>query len=109
LGARTPGNTFLELPTKPSIYLLACRKYKARTFHGGAFGLTGGFMTASPSTGTPINPGTHLKPGDEAAPGTPGTGEDICPECSGTGKRKDGNECPNCEGTGRIIQAIGGG
>jgi hypothetical protein len=24
--------------------------------------------------------------GDEARPGTPGTGEDICPECNGKGK-----------------------
>jgi DnaJ-class molecular chaperone len=66
-------------------------------------------MTAPPSTETPSKSGTHLKPGDEAAPGTSGTGEDICPECSGTGKLKDGNECPTCEGSGRIIQAIGGG
>ena len=26
-------------------------------------------------------------PGDEAAPGTPGTGEDICPQCKGSGSR----------------------
>lgn len=25
-------------------------------------------------------------PGDEARPGTPGTGEDIYPECNGKGK-----------------------
>ena len=66
-------------------------------------------MTASLSPGTPANAGSHLKPGDEALPGTPGTGEDICPECRGTGKLKDGDECPTCEGTGRIVQAIGGG
>jgi len=47
-------------------------------------------------------------PGDEAAPGTPGTGEDICPECSGTGKL-NGKPCPNCGGTGRIVEGIGGG
>lgn len=47
-------------------------------------------------------------PGDAAAPGTPGTGEDICPVCSGTGK-KDGAPCPNCGGTGRIVEGIGGG
>ncbi len=50
-----------------------------------------------------------LNPGDEAAPGTPGTGEDICPVCSGTGKSKDGKDCPNCGGTGIIIEGIGGG
>lgn len=66
-------------------------------------------MTATPSSGTPQNSGRVLKPGDEAAPGTPGTGEDLCQECSGTGKLKDGSECPSCEGTGRIVQGIGGG
>jgi hypothetical protein len=46
-------------------------------------------------------------PGDEAPPGTPGTGEDICPECNGSG-RKDGKRCQNCAGTGKIIRGIGG-
>jgi hypothetical protein len=50
----------------------------------------------------------HLKPGDEALAGTPGTGEDICPNCSGTGIWKD-KDCPICEGTGKITQGIGGG
>jgi hypothetical protein len=27
-----------------------------------------------------------MSPGEEARPGTPGTGEDICPECKGSGK-----------------------
>jgi hypothetical protein len=48
-----------------------------------------------------------LNPGDEAAPGTPGTGEDICPQCRGAG-RLDGAPCPNCGGSGRIVEAIGG-
>ena len=46
-------------------------------------------------------------PGDEAAPGTPGTGEDICPQCNGSG-RKDGRRCENCAGSGRIVRGIGG-
>jgi RecJ-like exonuclease len=48
-----------------------------------------------------------LHPGDEAAPGTPGTGEDVCPECQGKG-RIDGAPCPNCGGSGKIIRAVGG-
>jgi hypothetical protein len=68
--------------------------------------LTGDAM--NPSTGTPGSV-PHRKPGDEAPPGTPGTGEDICQDCSGTGKRADGSECPACEGTGRVIEGIGGG
>ncbi|MEH2517153.1 putative RNA-binding Zn-ribbon protein involved in translation (DUF1610 family) [Bradyrhizobium sp. AZCC 1610] len=48
-----------------------------------------------------------LNPGDEAARGTPGTGDDICPECGGEG-RIDGSPCPNCGGGGIITRAIGG-
>ena len=48
-----------------------------------------------------------LNPGDEAAPGTPGTGDDICPECHGNG-RVNGSPCPNCGGSGTITRAIGG-
>jgi DnaJ-class molecular chaperone len=47
------------------------------------------------------------RPGDEAPPGTPGTGEDVCPDCEGSGKRQ-GRECPTCQGTGRIVEGIGG-
>jgi hypothetical protein len=46
-------------------------------------------------------------PGDEAPPGTPGTGEDICPECKGSGRR-EGRRCENCAGTGKVIRGIGG-
>lgn len=48
-----------------------------------------------------------MNPGDEAAPGTPGTGEALCPRCSGSG-RQDGEECPVCGGTGKVIEGIGG-
>ncbi|MCA6113575.1 hypothetical protein J6524_01340 [Bradyrhizobium sp. WSM 1738] len=48
-----------------------------------------------------------LNPGDEAPRGTPGTGEDICPECHGNG-RINGAPCPNCGGGGTINRAIGG-
>lgn len=46
-------------------------------------------------------------PGDEAAPGTPGTGENICPVCNGSG-RTDAGECKNCSGIGKVIEGIGG-
>jgi RecJ-like exonuclease len=48
-----------------------------------------------------------MNPGDEAAPGTPGTGEDVCPECHGSGRLQSG-ACRNCGGTGKVIRAIGG-
>jgi hypothetical protein len=47
-------------------------------------------------------------PGDEATPGTPGTGENLCPDCGGTGKQGE-RPCPSCGGTGKIIEGIGGG
>jgi hypothetical protein len=50
-----------------------------------------------------------LCPGDEAAPGMPGTGEDLCLKCNGTGKLEDGKECPECCGTGKVVRAVGGG
>jgi RecJ-like exonuclease len=46
-------------------------------------------------------------PGDDATPGTPGTGEDICRECNGSG-RVGNRPCPNCGGTGKVIEGIGG-
>jgi hypothetical protein len=51
---------------------------------------------------------TKLNPGDQAKPGTPGTGENICPECKGSG-RIGMASCPNCGGTGKIIEGVGGG
>jgi hypothetical protein len=48
-----------------------------------------------------------LNPGDEAARGTPGTGEDVCPQCHGSG-RADGAACSNCGGRGTIVRGIGG-
>ncbi len=47
-------------------------------------------------------------PGDDAKPGTSGTGENVCPVCKGT-KTIGGAPCENCGGTGVIIEGIGGG
>jgi len=47
-------------------------------------------------------------PGDDAPPGTPGTGENVCPRCNGSGQ-DDGGTCPECEGSGKVIEGIGGG
>jgi DnaJ-class molecular chaperone len=47
-----------------------------------------------------------MNPGDEAAPGTPQSGEAVCPQCSGTGRWQD-RECEVCGGTGKVIQFVG--
>jgi hypothetical protein len=49
-----------------------------------------------------------MNPGDEAPAGTPGTGEDVCPVCSGKGRLASGRPCENCGGTGKVIEGIGG-
>jgi DnaJ-class molecular chaperone len=36
-----------------------------------------------------------------------GKGENICPECSGSGQ-VDGRECRTCGGTGTVTEPIGG-
>lgn len=47
-------------------------------------------------------------PGDDALPGTPGTGENVCPECNGSGRLAN-KPCPNCDGTGKVIEGMSGG
>jgi hypothetical protein len=54
------------------------------------------------------DPGAALDPGDEAKPGTPGTGEAVCGRCGGSGRFNDA-PCPTCGGTGKVVHAIGGG
>ena len=56
-------------------------------------------------TGAPNT--TDMNPGDQAPKGTPGTGDNICPECGGKGSL-DGKPCPNCGGTGKVIEGVGG-
>lgn len=65
---------------------------------------------SGPHTGQPAAPraAAPMAPGDEAPAGAPGTGEDVCPRCGGTG-RLDGSACPDCAGTGKVNVGIGGG
>jgi hypothetical protein len=56
---------------------------------------------------TPGSKRAPMSPGDEAPAGTTGTGEDICPDCGGSGQRA-GRECPTCQGTGKVTVGIGG-
>ena len=54
------------------------------------------------------NTADGTNPGDEAAPGTPGTGENICRTCNGSGEQ-EGKTCPECGGTGKVIEGLAGG
>lgn len=55
----------------------------------------------------PLRPTPPMSPGDEAPAGTPGTGEDVCPVCGGSGK-SGGSTCTNCSGTGKVTVGVGG-
>jgi hypothetical protein len=52
-------------------------------------------------------PQAPMAPGDEAPAGTAGTGENVCPECGGSG-RIGASSCATCQGTGKVIVGIGG-
>ena len=62
----------------------------------------------NPSASEPVPTASgQVNPGDEAPAGTPGTGENVCRDCSGSG-RVNGAPCPSCGGTGKVITAVGG-
>jgi DnaJ-class molecular chaperone len=56
---------------------------------------------------TPVGSSGEMSPGDQAPPGTPGTGENVCPTCGGSGRAR-AVACPTCDGTGTVIEAVGG-
>jgi len=66
--------------------------------------------TEKPASRAPVAQQSQasMNAGDEAPPGTAGTGETVCPECQGTGRRR-GATCAHCGGSGKITQGIGGG
>ena len=71
------------------------------TMQGGRDRSTATFNAAGADQQAPMSPG------DEAPEGTPGTGENVCPHCAGSGRRGD-QACPMCQGTGKVITGIGG-
>lgn len=50
--------------------------------------------------------GGSRNPGDEARPGSPQTGEQICPACDGSGRQGEA-ACEPCAGTGRVTAIVG--
>jgi DnaJ-class molecular chaperone len=44
---------------------------------------------------------------DQVPGGAPGSGENVCRKCNGSGK-VDGKPCPDCGGTGKVTTGIGG-
>jgi len=62
---------------------------------------------SGPSTvHVPASGGGARQPGDEARPGSPQTGEQICPACGGSG-RQHAESCDNCGGTGHVVVIVG--
>ncbi|MDB5368845.1 MAG: hypothetical protein JWP20_403 [Roseomonas sp.] len=62
--------------------------------------------SSPPEAELPQEPGGQ-KPGDDAPAGTPGTGDDICPDCQGSGQINE-KPCETCKGTGVVTKGIGG-
>jgi len=52
-----------------------------------------------------VSSGTKA-PGDEVAPGSEQSGENVCRRCSGTGK-VDEQRCPECQGSGKVVTLVG--
>ena len=63
----------------------------------------------SSGTGATAPGESNMRPGDEAPPGTPGTGDNVCPACNGKGTLASGEKDPNCGGTGVVTTGIAGG
>jgi DnaJ-class molecular chaperone len=63
-------------------------------------------MTSGSRETPPDTPPSPRKPGDEARPGSKQSGDQICPDCGGTG-RVEGADCPSCAGTGRVTAIVG--
>ncbi|HVL70942.1 MAG TPA: hypothetical protein VM434_03560 [Beijerinckiaceae bacterium] len=61
-------------------------------------------MTRSTKHEAPARRGR--RPGDEARPGSPQTGEQICPACRGSG-RVGAAPCADCGGSGRVVRLVG--
>lgn len=72
------------------------------TPHAGEREPSGGGKPAGAATTPPLHRG------DEAPPGTPGSGETICRRCGGGGTLAGGTACPDCGGSGKTVAAIGG-
>jgi hypothetical protein len=66
------------------------------------------FIVESSMTAEKPKPRPETRPGDEAPPGTPGTGENVCRACKGAGTIDD-RPCAECGGSGIIIAGIAGG
>lgn len=47
-----------------------------------------------------------LTAGDKAQPDAENAGEDLCPQCNGTGRYRD-EECTNCGGSGKVFVPVG--
>jgi DnaJ-class molecular chaperone len=65
--------------------------------------------TAAQSGTRDVGAPSEMNPGDQAPPGTPGTGENLCPTCSGSGRLQGGESCRTCGGTGLVTEGVSGG
>lgn len=64
-------------------------------------------QAASQAPRQPVCAQPPMAPGDQAPAGMPSTGENVCPQCGGTG-RLGASACPHCQGTGVVTVGISG-
>ena len=55
----------------------------------------------------PAASGGLRRPGDETGPESAQSGEDVCPECQGSGRNLAGLSCANCGGSGTVVRIVG--
>jgi hypothetical protein len=65
-------------------------------------------MSSADKPSQPVGqpPAVSKHPGDEVPAGTPQTAESVCPDCGGSGRRKNVS-CETCDGTGRVVVNVG--
>lgn len=110
----TPGNPPAKLtavlpdrPAKPPEQAnLDSQSVAGEEDPGAALDMPAGLAGLPASQSVP-RPPDAINPGDEAAEGTPGTGDNICRECGGSGRAANG-PCQSCAGSGKVTAALGG-
>jgi len=66
-------------------------------------------MSNRPRDSSADRDGGQAQTNTDAVPaGTPGSGENVCRRCAGTGRVR-GAVCSECGGSGKVITPIGGG
>ncbi|CAN5169485.1 hypothetical protein BH10PSE16_BH10PSE16_29720 [soil metagenome] len=109
--ARPAGNSGPGSPADPQDQVnLASQSVAGEEDPGASLDMSGISRTSAENlySGPVSRPREAANPGDEAPAGSPGTGENICRECGGSGRVGDA-PCASCNGSGKVVVGLGGG